>query len=192
MKYPQYPHNPQVPLSRELAMSLVLCSSVEQLRNYLKRSKTKTCSAPETSRAVDHVDNVTLKPRAVALELARMVRREFNLSGRVVLPFMIQAMTLFKRRGIRPDEFEQAIREAACKLRGVIPKTMFFFEGWIRRLRAWKARMLREAEQRERDWEDEKRAYVAPRLLGVMANSEGPVAFKHLIDSFMPRMPART
>lgn len=191
MKYPHYPHNAQFPLSRELAMSLVLSSSVEQLRKYLKRLK--TCSAPETSRAVDHVDDVTLKPRAVALELARMVRREFNLSGRSVLPFMIQALTLFKRRGIRPDELEQAIREAACKLRGVIPKTMFFFVGWVERVRAWKARRAHEAEQREREWVDEKRAHRAPRLWGVMANSEGPVAFKHLIDGFMPRiLPART
>lgn len=106
-------------------------------------------------------------------------------------PLWIQAFRMF-RKGFTAQEIEQAMREAAARGPRVRPQNLWFFVfgGWIRRLRSFKDRMVREVEARERRWEDEKRGYaVAARSLwGISANAEGPVALKDLLAGLVPAM----
>lgn len=119
-----------------------------------------------------------------AQDVAWQFRQTFYPKKFVPLrPLVIQAFRLF-RQGFKAPEILQAMKEAAARGVRQAPRSLWFFIGWVRRLRSWKDRILREAETRERQWQEEKRSYSASRLWGVMANSEGPVSLRHLIGGF--------
>jgi hypothetical protein len=116
-------------------------------------------------------------------------RQLFYPHRRVALQSLrLQALKILKSGRVKAEELLQAMREAKARRLRHTPKTLVFFLAWVVRLRAWKDRMLREADERERRWKEEQyeRLISAPRQGGKNGTGEEMTSLGRVLPRVAP------